>query len=608
MRDRGARAGARRLGLALSLAGLATTATAAETADATDVIVVGAGISGLSAALEAARGGASVRVVEMWSVFGGHAVMAHGGLCLVDTPVQRRQGIRDSPELAEGDFVRWGEDPDRAQVRRYARGSRELVYDWLVELGVVFSDRLIQIPGNSVPRFHSPTGRGLGLVVPIVQACLRHPGVRFEWNRKVVELLSEEGRVTGVRTESMRTGESRALRARQVVLATGGFQSNLEMVREFWPERYPFPERLLVGSGRNSMGSGHRVAEAAGAALVHMDRQWNYATGLPDPLHPGTERGINASDGAAIWVNLEGRRFVNETSSTKERLAAVLRQPSGRYWAVFDAPGSRRLFVSGSDWADRGTVERLILENTDLARKADDLASLGGAIGLPPGSLEATVARYNAMLAAGVDEDFGRFGRGGVPYDLAPGSEAGAVPIATPPFYALPFYPLARKSLGGVAVDLEGRVLDREGRPISGLWAAGELTGFGGVNGWAGLEGTFLGPSILTGRTTAASVLAALASGSPLAPRREAAPSAPSEPTASSGGEECLTCHALDERLERSLPGYLHFEAVHRVVRSEERSCASCHAGLVPFDPDAHVLDRLALASTCGACHLAREH
>lgn len=93
------------------------------------------------------------------------------------------------------------------------------------------------------------------------------------------------------------------------------------------------------------------------------------------------------------------------------------------------------------------------------------------------------MSRYNALLAEGADEDFQRFGHGGLPFDLAPGSEQGAVPIVTPPFYALPCFPLARKSMGGVAVDLEGRVLDTSGRPIPGLRAVGELTGFGGVNG-----------------------------------------------------------------------------------------------------------------------------
>jgi len=590
----------------VALLSMASVAPAAET-EPTDVLVVGAGISGLSAALEAARGGASVRVVEMWSVFGGHAVMAHGGLCLVDTPIQRRQGVEDSPALAERDFLEWGEDADRAQVARYVRGSRELVYDWLLELGVRFSDRLIQIPGNSVPRFHSPIGRGLGLVTPILRACLRHPAVRFEWNTKVLELVSAGGGITGVRGVSTRTGEERVFEADQVVLATGGFQSNLEMVREFWPERYPFPERLLVGSGVNSVGSGHRIAEAAGATLVDMGRQWNYATGLPDPRHPETNRGLNASDGASIWVNLEGRRFVNETASTKERLAAVLRQPRARYWAVFDAPGRERLFVSGSDWADRDTVDRLILENPALARKADDLEGLGEAMGLPPGALAATVARYNALLEAGADEDFRRFGYGGVPYDLAPGSEQGAVPISTPPFYALPFFPLARKSLGGVAVDLDGRVLDAVGSPIPGLRAVGELTGFGGINGWAGLEGTFLGPCIVTGRTAALSLLAEL-KGPPRRPTPEEPPRQDAEPGPAPADADCTACHDLPLLVEEVRPGYGHFEAVHQAVIQAALPCAECHAALWPLAPEAHAIDRLALADTCGSCHLAREH
>ena len=225
-----------------------------------------------------------------------------------------------------------------------------------------------------------------------------------------------------------------------------------------------------------------------------MDRQWNYATGLPDPRYPGRGRGLNAHNGAGIWVNEQGRRFVNETASTKERFRALLRQEPARLRLLFDSKGVRRLFVSGSDWADFETVDRLILQNAELTTRADSIEQLALATGLPPAELVSTVERYNEMLAEGVDHEFRRFGFGGVPYDLAPFAEEGPIPFDAPPFYALTLYPLARKSMGGVRIDLSTRALDRAGSPIPGLYAVGELAGFGGVNGWAGLEGTFLGP------------------------------------------------------------------------------------------------------------------
>ena len=575
-----------------------------------EVIVVGTGISGLSAALEAARGGARVRVVEMSSVFGGHAVMAHGGLSIVDTPIQRSQGISDSAELAAADFLAWGEDSDPGWVSFYTHNSRRLIFDWLTELGVRFSARLLHFPGNSVARFHGPEGHGLGLVSPIFRACLLHPSVEFLWNLRVDGLLRSDGRIVGIEGESTRTGERRMLRAPHVVLATGGFQSNLEMVREFWPARYPFPERILVGSGANSVGTGHRAAEHAGAALRDMDRQWNYATGLPDPRYPEANRGLNASNGASIWVNLQGERFVNETASTKERLRALLQQRPAQYWAIFDEIGKRRLFVSGSDWSDFATVERVLLENRDLVAKADSLEELAAATGLPAGSLDKTVERYNHLLETGIDSDFRRFGFGTIPYDLAPGSEAGAVPIVHPPFYAVPFYPLARKSMGGVAIDLETRVLSTGGKPIPGLYAVGELAGLGGINGWAALEGTFLGPSIVTGRVAGQTILAELRRDGSLGPvsetDRAAASASPLSSTPAS--PECESCHDVQALLATTRRGYEHFEKVHRVVVERRLACQDCHASMQPFREDSHVVDRVAQIEACASCHLAREH
>lgn len=599
----------------------------------TDVIVVGAGISGLSTALEAARRGATVRLIEMSSVFGGHAVMAHGGLALVGTPIQEQQDVGDSVELAERDFLDWGEDANPEWVSRYVADSREWVFDWVRELGVSFSDRLIQIPGNSVPRFHSPKGRGLGLVSPIYRETERHRSVEFEWNTRVDELIIEAGRAVGVRAENLRTGKSARFRADHVVLATGGFQSNLEMVREFWPQQFEFPERILVGSGAHSVGSGHRAARAAGAALLHMDRQWNYATGLPDPRFPGSGRGLNASNGASIWVNKQGERFVNETAGTKDRFRALLRQEDARYWALFDERAKPRLFVSGSDWADPETVDRLILRNTEIVKVANTWIQLAELTELPPETLMRTVDRYNQMVRRGVDQDFRRFGFGTVPYDLAPGSEQGAVEILEPPFYALSFFPLARKSMGGVAIDESTRVLTPTGEVIPGLYAVGEVAGFGGVNGWAGLEGTFLGPSILTGRVAARTVLAEMARVRELEASPDAQPetvdaslggsdaSAGSAGSAGSPGppgsddsdtqarrEECLQCHNLPALVTADRQGYWHFGQVHRAVLADESACSECHRAKWPFVANRHLLDRVSLIESCGRCHLAREH
>src|SRR5258706_5529493 len=207
--------------LAVVLANVLGVEAAAATPPQSDVVIVGAGISGLSAALEAGRAGANVTVIDMGSVFGGHAVMSSGMVCLVDTPEQRASNVLDSPDLAFGDFMSHGEDANRGWVRFYAQNSRHEIYDWLHDVGVTAWELFPQvIPGNSVRRQHVAAERGVGLVSPIYRECLRHPNLNFVWNTRITALMIESGRVVGVRGIHLRSDRSKDFRAGFVVLAT----------------------------------------------------------------------------------------------------------------------------------------------------------------------------------------------------------------------------------------------------------------------------------------------------------------------------------------------------------------------------------------------------
>jgi hypothetical protein len=182
-------------------------------------------------------------------------------------------------------------------------------------------------------------------------------------------------------------------------------------------------------------------------------------------------------------------------------MPAVLRQTPATYWAIFDAASRPQFFVSGSDWNDPEVVQRDIFDNPKLApwiKTGSSLEALARATGLPAKNLAATVRGWNEMIDAGRDTAFHRFESSGT--GLPP-------KIDSSPFYAVQFFPLARKSLGGVAVDLSCRVLDSQGKDIPRLYAVGELAGVGGINGKAALEGTMLGPSILMGRVAAKDIL-----------------------------------------------------------------------------------------------------
>ncbi len=570
-----------------------------QTSTKPDVIIVGAGISGLAAALEAARGGLQVEVIDMWSIFGGHAVMSSGGLSISGSDYQREQGVIDTPELHAEDFFEWGEDPDPYWVDYYTRNSKTEIGEWLNALGVEW-EGLSQPPGNSVPRFHLTNGRGLGLVMPIYREVLRYPNVTFRWNFKVTELVIERGRVLGVRGEDLRTGTVDEIRADRVLLATGGFQSNLEMVRRFWLEGLAEPSDLLVGSGVNSVGSGLELAEQAGAEFHRMDHQWNYPWGLPHPRYPGEGRALSANNQSSIWVNAQGVRFVNELQSSRYLFPAVVEQEPSTYWAIFDEDQKTTFFVSGSGWDDPARIQTEILENSRLTKSATSLTSLAEAIGIDAEALTATVQRFNELLDRGVDEDFGRF-------DAEDGLPVTAK-LEKPPFYAIQFFPMTRKSMGGVMVDENTRVVSEDGSVVPGLYASGELTGFAGVNGSAGLEGTFLGPALLTGRVAGQTLLAEVANERVVvAPEPRSVPTLGHQEFSAADTASCELCHALPQLTAEPREGYAHFERVHRLVLEANNDCGMCHTEMIPYNPLSHEIDRVRQTENCVHCHRADE-
>ena len=464
------------------------------------------------------------------------------------------------------------------------------MYDWLHDLGLRDWELYPQIiAGNSVRRQHVAKGRGVGLVSPIYRECLRYTNLHFVWNTKVTTLITESRRVVGVRGVHLRSGEAQEFRAGAVVLATGGFESNLELVRAYWPHYLPklaSDTRVLLGSGINALGSG-------------LDHQLFYSTGLVDPRDPSGRRGLHAFNRDAIWVNAQGKRFVRDGApDPKNQMPAVLRQAPATYWAIFDSGSRPQFFVSGSDWDDTKVVQREIFSNPKLAKwvkQADTIEGLAQAAGFPEGALALTVKRWNDMVGRGVDTDFHRF---------SPSSAERPIKIETPPFFALQFFPLSRKSLGGVAVDLSCRVLDRRGRAIPGLYAVGELAGVGGVNGQAALEGTMLGPSILMGRVAAKDVTQMLQG--PLSVAQAAPEPGPPSSTDSRGTDpETLRAwrEVLRQLVTQTRPGYLHFEKAHSVVLKRNYDCARCHheSSLLALTEDQ--LDRRTLIQACSFCH-----
>jgi uncharacterized protein len=230
-----------------------------------------------------------------------------------------------------------------------------------------------------------------------------------------------------------------------------------------------------------------------------------------------------------------------------------------------------------------------VYETPGVVVTADSLDNLAVAMMVPASNLRTTVYRYNDLAAQGVDLDFKAFGEKTFPKPK---------PIDTAPFYAIQSFPITRKSMGGVDVDLDCRVLDKSGKPIPGLYAVGEVTGFGGINGKAALEGTFLGPAIYMGRIAGRNV------SQQLAPRSSPQPRTPvvSSP-ATFDDAKCLRCHDVEKDVGRQRAGYWHYEQSHAKVLARRYACSSCHGDLFPHRAAAHRLDRSAVVTYCRACH-----
>ncbi len=559
-----------------------------------DVIVIGSGIAGLAAALEASSAGARVLVIETSSVSGGHAVKA-GGFALIGTPLQEKKGFADTPEIAYRDLMAWGEDPDPEWARLFVDSARREIHDWLVDLGVKFTI-LIDTPENSVPRFHFAGGKATRVVVPMLREAVTRSNLNFVMNAKAQELTVTENHLYQLAVRDTRTGAHRQYLAPTIVIATGGFQSNLNLVREnFRPDKSAAPERLLIGSGPFATGEGLQLGQAVNAKLTRMNRQVIFINGLADPRNP--QRGLATDNSMAIRVAADGHRFVNEAADPKTLESAVMRLDRPMHWLVFDQRGLKQLRIRDAVWLNRDTLADEILGDPNITHRGDTIAALAVAAGLPEDALQATVNRYNTLVENGEDLDFGRF-------DPASKKTMRKVQaIAVPPFYAIRLLPMTRKSMGGLAIDINAQVTGSDDRPIRGLFAAGEVTGVAGINGSHGGSGTFLAPSVLTGRIAGRNA-AASARHSNVARRNDS--TAPDQAFALGENEKpspMMTSDDLRALLEHERSGYWHWTRSHETVLERSLACMDCHSRDWPTGPAMTRNQELLKLATCTRCH-----
>jgi predicted oxidoreductase len=448
----------------------------------------------MAAGIEALDAGAKAIAFEKAPGLGGAAAISGGGCCIVGTPLQKKHDIEDNPDLAFGEWMAWGgPSADEVWARYYIEHSLHDLYHWAEGLGVEWIDMKPQ-EGNSVMRWTRSKGNGLGLMTHMIEG-FRSRGGEIVANTEITGIKTAGGRITGLEGKDGESGEAVEITAKVVVVTTGGFNSNIDMVLKYRPELGE--GKVMEGSGLGSTGTGHKLVESVGGYLTHMDHIWFYVYATPDYRDPEQKRGLVCRHiPGYIWVNQQGKRFHNEAKSGGNSASpAMLAQTPRHAWAIVDTPMKANMEVADpyyrtGDQIARDKVEEL-LDNSPFIKKADTLEDLARALEVDVDTFTGTIAHYNRAIEQGLAEepDFGKPLGQSKTFD-------------TPPYYAIQFFPLARKNFGGVKTDIRCRVLDKHFEPIPGLYAAGEVSGMAGghINGRAGLEGTMLGPSVFSGR------------------------------------------------------------------------------------------------------------
>lgn len=434
-----------------------------------DAVIVGAGGAGLTAAVKASQAGARVLVLEKMPIAGGNSLKATGGMNAAGTQFQAALGITDSGVQAFiEDTMNGGHQiNDPALVMTMAVSSADAV-DWLASIGAELPK--VAATGGTVHKYlHEPAdGSAVGsYLIARLSAVCEEAGVTVLLNTEATELVMEDGEAVGVKAQD--EAHDYTVKAGAVILATGGFGANFDMMTQYDPSLAGAVSTNHAGA----TGDGIRMAVAVGADTVDMERI---------QLHPTVyqETGLLVSESVrsmgAILVNSEGKRFCNDMSTRDAVSAAELAQSDSGAYIIFD----QRIVDNLS------STKKYI--NNGLTVQADTYEGLAEAMGLSKDAAAAfvqTMATWNAAVAAGEDAEFGR--NNGMDEDLS-----------TAPYYAIRIAPGIHHTMGGLKINAETQVLDKQGNAIPGLYAAGETTG--GVHGGNRIGGNAVCDFVVFGR------------------------------------------------------------------------------------------------------------
>lgn len=430
-----------------------------------DIVVIGAGGSGLAAAVTAADKGAKVIVIEKRSKPGGNTVFAHG-MFAAESPVQKRMHVdakRDEFFKLKMEYSHWS--LDARIVRAFVDKSGDTIR-WLEEKGVVFNVAPF-FYGQTVPVFHFIKGWGTAIIKALIKDC-ESLGLQILYDTRAMKLLTDEsGRVVGVVSET-KDKKAVVIKAKSVIIATGGYGSSRELLEKYYPN---YEQLIIRGLPHDLTGDGISMAFEAGAAEeglghLHLSGPYNKTFGFSLNALPEN-----------VWVNKEGKRFMDESVSIIffEAVSGVIRQPDQVCFSIFDEAMKQNVLKNGY-WKGEGLyfpgVAELEKELQDGIKAnnvkiSNSWAQIAEWIGTDPENLAASVEEYNVFCDQGHDDLFAK-------------DSKYLQPLRTPPYYAVQCAASLLTTIGGIKINHRMEVIDKRFKPIKGLYAVGNDTG-----GWS---------------------------------------------------------------------------------------------------------------------------
>jgi len=531
-----------------------------------DVIIIGGGIAGITAAIELMNDGYKVILLDRDNdkELGGLAKLSFGGIFFVDSPIQRRAGMKDSPEIALRDWhsvADFGEEDilPKLWAEQYVNMCTDHVFHWLKKKHnttffpiVHWVERGLHKPGNTYPRFHIVWGTGKALTDNLINSMNSHSKkdhlLSQYFRHKAEELIVENNRVVGVSGINEETDQPFQAFGENIIVATGGMGGNIAKVKENWYKPWGEPPKtILNGSHIYALGDMHDAVEKIDGNVTHLDWHWHYAAGIRHPKAKWKDHGLSlVPPKSALWLNYKGERFgpipLITAYDTRWLVEEICKENKKYSWQVLNMKIMLKEFaISGSEhnaairdkklfkfitdtlFGNKKLVNE-ILDSPDfvtansLEELVDKMNALEGTNNVQLGAVKTSVLEYDNQIDRGTkyhnDEQLRRIAhvrqyRG----DRVRTCKFQKIldPKAMP-LIAIRESILSRKTLGGIQTDIECRVISAQNKEkqelIPGLYAIGEAAGFGGggAHGKGALEGSFLGSCILTARIAAKSI------------------------------------------------------------------------------------------------------